>query len=125
MAAQYETIALAGFTHERPDFNIASVEIRGEQRKVTQQTATATPFCQLLHFQKEGGADDPKVLLVAPMSGHFATLLRGTVRTLLRDHQVYITDWINPRNVPLDAGVFGLEAYSQHLIDFVRHIGEG
>ena len=63
-----------------------------------------TPFCQLLRFRKEGGADDPKVLLVAPMSGHFATLLRGTIRTLLRDHQVFVTDWINPRNVKLEDG---------------------
>jgi poly(3-hydroxybutyrate) depolymerase len=86
--------------------------------------STRTPFCQLLHFQKEGGADDPKVLLVAPISGHFATLLRGTLRTMLRDHQVYITDWINPRNVKVEEGRFGLEDYTQHLIDFVNHIGE-
>ena len=64
------------------------------------------------------------MLLVAPMSGHFATLLRGTLRTLLRDHQVYVTDWVNPRNVKLEAGGFGLDDYTQHLIDFVRHIGE-
>ena len=63
-----------------------------------------TPFCRLTRFLREGGDSDPKVLLVAPMSGHFATLLRGTLRTLLRDHQVYITDWINPRDVPLAAG---------------------
>ena len=83
-----------------------------------------TPFCQLLHFRKAGGEDDPKILLVAPMSGHFATLLRGTIRTLLRDHQVYITDWINPRNVKLEDGDFTLEDYTSHLIDFVRFIGE-
>jgi polyhydroxyalkanoate depolymerase len=124
MAAYYEVVALAGFTHARPDYKIDSVDVRGETRAVTERASMHTPFCQLLHFQKEGGADDPKVLLVAPMSGHFATLLRGTIRTLLRDHQVYITDWINPRNVKLDAGRFGLEEYTQHLIDFVGHIGE-
>ena len=124
MAAYYEVVALAGYTHDRPAFNIHDVEVRGEKRAVKQSDSLRTPFCQLLHFQKEGGADDPKVLLVAPMSGHFATLLRGTVKTLLRDHQVYITDWINPRNVKLDAGKFGLEEYTQHLIDFVNHIGE-
>ena len=59
------------------------------------------------------------------MSGHFATLLRGTIRTLLRDHQVFITDWINPRNVKLEDGRFSLEDYTQHIIDFVRFIGEG
>ena len=69
-------------------------------------------------------ADDPKILLVAPMSGHFATLLRGTIRTLLRDHQVFVTDWINPRNVKLEDGGFTLEDYTQHLIDFMGFIGE-
>ena len=92
MAAIYEVVALAGFTHNRPDYGVDSVEVRGETRAVTQHGAMRTPFCQLLHFSKEGGADDPKVLLVAPMSGHFATLLRGTLRTMLRDHQVYLTD---------------------------------
>ena len=83
-----------------------------------------TPFCQLLRFKREGGGDDPKVLLVAPMSGHFATLLRGTVRTLLRDHEVFLTDWINPRNVRLEDGPFALEDYTQHIIDFINFIGE-
>jgi poly(3-hydroxybutyrate) depolymerase len=124
MAAYYEVVALAGFTHVRPDYGVDHVEVRGEPRAVTQTSAMRTPFCQLLHFQKEGGEDDPKVLLVAPMSGHFATLLRGTLRTMLRDHQVYLTDWINPRNVKLEAGRFGLEEYTQHLIDFIGHIGE-
>ena len=71
-----------------------------------------------------GGAEDPKVLLVAPMSGHFATLLRGTIRTLLADHQVYVTDWINARDVKLEAGGFGLADYTRSLVEFVRHIGE-
>ena len=83
-----------------------------------------TPFCNLTHFVREGGEDDPKVLLVAPMSGHFATLLRGTLRTMLRDHQVYLTDWTNPRDVAPEGGVFGLEAYTRHLMDFVQYIGE-
>ena len=107
-----------------PIRDVDSVEVGGETREVERAVATATPFCKLLHFHKEGGADDPKVLLVAPMSGHFATLLRGTLRTMLRDHQVYLTDWINPRNVKLEAGRFGLEDYTQHLIDFVGFIGE-
>jgi poly(3-hydroxybutyrate) depolymerase len=124
MAAYYEVVALAGFTHARPDYGVESVDVRGEKRAVTQRGAFRTPFCELLHFQKEGGAEDPKVLLVAPMSGHFATLLRGTLRTMLRDHQVYLTDWINPRNIRLEAGGFGLEDYTQHLIDFVGCIGE-
>ena len=82
-----------------------------------------TTLCKLLRFAKAGSADEPSVLLAAPMSGHFATLLRGTIRTLLKDHVVYVTDWVNPRNIPLHAGGFGLEDYTQHIIDFVRHIG--
>jgi poly(3-hydroxybutyrate) depolymerase len=125
MAAYYEVVALAGFTHKRPDYAITSVEVRGETRPVTEKLAFATPFCQLLHFSKQGGEDDPKILLVAPMSGHFATLLRGTIKTLLRDHQVYITDWVNTRDVSTEAGAFALEDYTQHIIDFVHAIGEG
>ena len=124
MAAYYEVVALVGYTHQRPDFAIDQVEVRGRVRTVTHTVSTRTPFCDLLHFQREDGADDPKVMLVAPMSGHFSTLLRGTLLTLLRDHQVYITDWKNPRDVPLEAGCFGLEDYTQHLIDFITHIGD-
>ena len=124
MEAYYELVALAGFTHARPAYGIDSVEIRGQAVPVEERGVMGTPFCQLLRFQREGGAEDPKILLIAPMSGHFATLLRGTVRTLLRDHQVFLTDWINPRNVKLEAGGFALEDYTRHIIDFVRFIGE-
>ncbi len=124
MAAYYELVALAGFTHARPDYGIDSVEIRDETIPVEERGVLWTPFCQLLRFQRQRGEDDPKILLVAPMSGHFATLLRGTIRTLLRDHQVFVTDWTNPRNVRLEDGGFALEDYTQHLIDFVRFIGE-
>src|SRR5271166_4369217 len=124
MSAYYELVALAGFTHARPDYGIESVEINGAAVPVEERGALWAPFCQLLHFRKAGGANDPKILLVAPMSGHFATLLRGTIRTLLRDHQVFITDWINPRNVRLEDGNFTLQDYTQHLIDFVGFIGE-
>ncbi len=124
MAAYYELVALAGFTHARPDWGIDSVDIRGQAIPVEERAVKWTPFCRLQRFRKAGGAEDPKVLLVAPMSGHFATLLRGTIRTLLRDHQVFVTDWINPRNVKQEAGGFGLEDYTGHLVDFVRFIGE-
>ena len=124
MSAYYELVALAGFTHARPDYAIDSIEIDGAPVPVEERGVIWTPFCQLLRFRKAGGEDDPKILLIAPMSGHFATLLRGTIRTLLRDHQVFITDWINPRNVKLEDGRFSLEDYTQHLIDFVRFIGE-
>ena len=114
MAAYCELVALAGFTHARPDWEVDVVEVGGREFAISQGVAAATPFCELRHFRKEGGGDDPKVLLVAPMSGHFATLLRGALRTLLHDHQVYVTDWINPRNVKPEAGGFGLDDYTQH-----------
>jgi poly(3-hydroxybutyrate) depolymerase len=123
-AAALEGFSLFGFTHVRPDFGVTSVDVRGEPRAVTQSVELATPFCHLTLFRREGGENDPRILLVAPMSGHFATLLRGTLRTLLRDHQVYLTDWLNPRDAPLSAGEFGLDGYTRHLVDFVRHIGE-
>ncbi len=124
MSAYYELVALAGFTHARPDYGIDSVETRGEVVPVEEKGVMWTPFCQLLRFRRQGGEDDPKILLVAPMSGHFATLLRGTIRTLLRDHQVFVTDWLNPRNVKLERGNFTLEDFTQHLIDFIGFIGE-
>jgi poly(3-hydroxybutyrate) depolymerase len=123
MAAYYEVVALAGFTHERPGFDIPEVEVRGETIPVEEEVTLSTDFCDLRRFRKVSSADEPKVLLVAPMSGHFATLLRGTLKTMLRDHEVYVTDWINPRVIPLEAGPFALDDYTQHLIDFIRHMG--
>ncbi len=76
-----------------------------------------------MHFKKENSPEQPRLLLVAPMSGHFATLLRGTVQTLLQDHDVYITDWHNPRDIPLDHGKFGLDEYTEHLITFLDQLG--
>ncbi|MGD0722822.1 MAG: polyhydroxyalkanoate depolymerase [Roseiarcus sp.] len=123
MAAYYEVVALAGFTHERPGFDLPSVEVRGVDVAVEEDVVLSTDFCDLRRFRKTGAADEPKVLLVAPMSGHFATLLRGTLKTMLRDHEVYVTDWINPRNIPPESGPFALDDYTQHLIDFIRHMG--
>jgi polyhydroxyalkanoate depolymerase len=122
-AAFCETIALAGFTHDRPPYDIEEVEIRGEKIPVQSNVALSTQFCDLLRFRKITSVGEPKVLLVAPMSGHFATLLRGTARTLVRDHEVFLTDWINPREIPASAGAFRLDDYTQHLIDFIKHMG--
>jgi poly(3-hydroxybutyrate) depolymerase len=123
MAAYYEVVALAGFTHERPPFEIPEVEVAGQAIPIEEEIVLSTDFCDLRRFRKTTSVDEPKVLLVAPMSGHFATLLRGTLKTMLRDHEVYVTDWINPRNVALEAGAFALDDYTQHLIDFIRHMG--
>jgi polyhydroxyalkanoate depolymerase len=122
-AALCEAAALVGFSHARPAYAIASVEVAGETIPVVEETALSTPFCNLLRFRKARSLEEPKVLLVAPMSGHFATLLRGTARTLLRDHDLYLTDWVNPRDIPLEAGGFGFDDYTQHLIDFVKFMG--
>src|SRR6202162_4070640 len=94
-----------------------------QELEVTEEVAYATPFGSLLHFKKQNSPEQPRMLLVAPMSGHFATLLRGTVQTLLQDHDVYITDWHNPRDIPPNEGKFGLDEYTEHLIDFLDKIG--
>lgn len=84
-----------------------------------------TPFCSLLHLRRHGISGQPRVLLVAPMSGHFATLLRGTAQTMLRDHDVYITDWHNPRDIPLLYGRFGFDQFVQHVAACLRELGPG
>ncbi|WP_321887743.1 polyhydroxyalkanoate depolymerase [Paraburkholderia bannensis] len=121
-----ELIEMAGLTHARPPFGIDFIDVEGERVAVTEEVVKRTPFATLLRFRKErpqGSAPQPRVLLVAPMSGHFATLLRGTVRTMLADHDVYITDWHNPRDVPLAAGRFGFDEYVEHVMAFIRRIG--
>jgi poly(3-hydroxybutyrate) depolymerase len=120
-----EQLECAGLTHQRPPFGIDSVEVEGRRTAVVEEVALRTPFGSLLHFRKPDCARQPRVLIVAPMSGHFATLLRGTVRTMLADHDVYISDWHNPRDIPLAAGRFGFDEYVGHVMDFVRHIGPG
>ncbi|RQU83860.1 polyhydroxyalkanoate depolymerase [Burkholderia cenocepacia] len=119
-----ELLECCAFSHRRPPFGIASVVVDDEAVPIVEEAATATPFATLLHFRKARPVPrQPRVLIVAPMSGHFATLLRGTVRTMLADHDVYITDWHNPRDIPLTAGRFGFDEYVTHVIDFIRHIG--
>ncbi|BAN25318.1 polyhydroxyalkanoate depolymerase [Caballeronia insecticola] len=126
LAAGCELISLAGHTHMRPPFGIDEVEVEGKPVRIVEQVAARTPFCDLLHFRKDDSTIvQPRVLVVAPMSGHFATLLRGTVRTMLADHDVYITDWRNPRDVSLLHGRFGFDEYVQHIIDFIGTIGPG
>ena len=123
--ATCELLALLNLTHKRPAFGIESVEVAGQAVAVEEEIAAHTPFATLLRFRKDLATPQPKVLLVAPMSGHFATLLRDTARTMLPDHDVYITDWHNARDVPLEAGRFGVDEYIEHLIDFMGVLGEG
>ncbi|HMH65811.1 MAG TPA: polyhydroxyalkanoate depolymerase, partial [Rhizomicrobium sp.] len=111
--------------HERPAFGITEVTVAGKPQAVTEEVALDMPFGNLVHFRKASGPDQPKVLLAAPMAGHFPTLLRHTAQTLLQDHDVYITDWKSGRDVPLSEGRFGTDEYIDHLIAFFSHIGPG
>ena len=123
LTAAYELIARAGLTHARPAFGIDSVTVGNREVAVHERAALTTPFGTLLHFKKDIDAAQPRVLLVAPLSGHFATLLRGTVRTMLPEHDVYITDWHNVRDVALMHGRFGFDEYIEYLIRFLEAIG--
>jgi poly(3-hydroxybutyrate) depolymerase len=125
LTAAYELIARAGLTHARPAYGIDSVTVGNREVAVREEAADVTPFGTLLHFKKDIDQEQPRVLLVAPLSGHFATLLRATVRTMLSEHDVYITDWHNARDVALAHGRFGFDDYISHLIRFLEAIGPG
>jgi poly(3-hydroxybutyrate) depolymerase len=125
LTAAYELIARAGLTHARPAYGIDTVTVGNREVAVTEEAADVTPFGTLLHFKKDIDTAQPRVLLIAPLSGHFATLLRATVRTMLPEHDVYITDWHNARDVPREAGRFGFDEYIEHLIRFLERMGPG
>ncbi|SDB65999.1 poly(3-hydroxybutyrate) depolymerase [Belnapia rosea] len=120
-----ETFGHAGITHRRPDFGIGPVRVGNRLVEVEERVVAATPFASLLHFRKDVDVRLPRVLVVAPMSGHFSTLLRGTVQVLLQDHDVCITDWHNARDVPVEAGRFGLDEFIEHVMRFIAEIGPG
>ncbi|HZX80509.1 MAG TPA: polyhydroxyalkanoate depolymerase [Lysobacter sp.] len=131
IAAGYELFYRLGKHYEKPRFDIHEVEVDGRAFPVVEREALRRPFCRLLHFKRyaddvagvEAIATSPTVLVVAPLSGHHATLLRDTVRTLLRDFDVYITDWVDARMVPVSDGPFHLDDYVAYVEDFIRHIG--
>ncbi|KAI95410.1 poly(3-hydroxybutyrate) depolymerase [Rhodomicrobium udaipurense JA643] len=124
-AAACELISRSTLTHTRPPYGIKSVRVDNRDVAVTEEPLAKMPFGTLLRFRKDIDVAQPRVLVVAPLSGHFATLLRNTVETLLQDHDVCITDWHNARDVPLSAGRFGFEDYIDHLIQWMRVIGPG
>jgi poly(3-hydroxybutyrate) depolymerase len=124
-AAAMELLSHAGLSHERPDFRIRSITSDGEEIAVSEEVVASHPFCNLLHFRKDSIRDEPTVLVVAPLSGHFPTLLRGTVETLLADHNVYLTDWKNARDVPLLYGRFDFDDFVELVIRFIRLLGPG
>jgi poly(3-hydroxybutyrate) depolymerase len=123
LAAALELISRSSLTYSRPAYGIDRVQVGNRELEVTEDVVHATPFGSLLRFRKVDAPEQPRLLLVAPMSGHFATLLRGTVTTLLQDHDVFITDWHNPRDIPLREGRFGLDDYTEHLINFLGQLG--
>ena len=125
LSAGYEMIDRAGLTHSRPPYAVKTVLVGNEMVPVTEEADLVMPFGTLLHFKKDIAVQQPRVLVVAPLSGHFATLLRSTVQTLLADHDVYITDWHNARDVALSEGAFGFDDYIAHVIKFLEHLGPG
>jgi poly(3-hydroxybutyrate) depolymerase len=124
-AAACHLLVDSALTHHRPDYGFRSTRMGNDTVGVTEHVKFETPFGALLHFRKDTEVEQPRVLVVAPMSGHFGTLLRGTVAVLLPDHDVYITDWKNARDIPLSAGTFGFDEYVDHLIRFMEVLGEG
>jgi poly(3-hydroxybutyrate) depolymerase len=118
-------------TYEKPAFGIDRVTIGGHEVPVVERVVLAKPFGRLLRFERQlpkalaGRPRDPVVLIFAPLSGHFATLLRDTVRTMLSAHDVYVTDWVDARQVPLSAGPFHLDDYVAYAMEFIRRVGPG
>jgi len=126
LSAISEFVSRAGLTHVRPAFGIDHVQLEGgKEVDVSEVAELTTPFATLLHFVKDTDVPQPRVLLVTALAGHFSTLLRGTITTLLADHDVYVTDWHNARDVSLCNGAFGLDDYVDHVMRFLRHIGPG
>ena len=125
LAAAYELISRAGLTHHRPAYGIDRVKVGNREVGVREEATYTTPFGTLLRFAKDIDLVQPRIMLVAPMSGHFATLLRDTVRTLLPENDVYITDWHNARDIALTEGRFGFDEYVEHLIKFLEALGPG
>lgn len=120
-----EMMSRTGLTHSRPPYGIGSVAVGNRAVPVEEISSFALPFGTLTHFRKDIDTKQPRVLVVAPLSGHFATLLRHTIKTLLVDHDVYVTDWSNARDVPLSAGPFAFDDYVDHVIGFLEHMGPG
>jgi poly(3-hydroxybutyrate) depolymerase len=130
VSAGYELMHRLGKDYVKPEFGISSVDVGGVEVAIHERIEIDKPFCELRRFKRF--SDDtatlntikqqPAVLIVAPLSGHYATLLRDTVKTMLKDHKVYITDWKNARLVPLENGEFHLDDYVNYVQEFIRHV---
>jgi len=130
LSAGFDLIYRLGKDYEKPEFGIKTVEVDGDEVVIYELVEIDKPFCELRRFKRftddpatlKKLKEQPAVLIVAPLSGHYATLLRDTVRTMLRDHKVYITDWRNARMVPMQVGEFHLDDYVNYVQDFIRHL---
>ena len=121
-----EVFAHATATYGKPAWGIESVIVGKEAHQVVESTVVNKPFGDLKRFEREDLPEDaPRLLVVAPMSGHYATLLRGTVERMLQEYVVYVTDWADARTVPLHEGQFDLDDYMDYVIEFLEHIGPG
>ena len=125
VAAAFDLMTRLTQRYDRPEFGIGSVEVAGRRLAVREAYEVEKPFCRLLHFVKEGAAAQPRVIVFAPLSGHYATLLRDTVKSLIADHDVWITDWMNARDIPIAAGPFGFDDYVGYVREFIAHVGPG
>ena len=121
LAASFELMLRLTKRYTRPAFDIAHIQVNGRNVEVVEEVLLDKPFCQLLHFKKARAAlNEPKVLIFAPLSGHFSTLLRDTVRTMLPHHDVTITDWKDAREVSLSEGPFRFDDYAMYVQEFIR-----
>lgn len=123
VAASAELFERATRKFGKPEFGLPSTKIGGETVKIKEEFVMEKSFCSLLHFKRDTKRKDPKVLIVAPISGHYATLLRGTVKALLPHHDVYITDWNDARQVPVSEGKFNLDTFIQYVMEFMKFLG--
>jgi poly(3-hydroxybutyrate) depolymerase len=124
-AASHELVTRLFRSYDKPDWHFDHVTIAGKQVPVSIEVSLSKPFCNVLHFRKDCANPGPRLLMFAPLSGHYATLLRDTVRAALQDFDVYITDWSDARMVPTSAGAFHLDNYVEYCQDFMRHVGKG
>src|SRR3569832_2713621 len=125
ISAATEIVNRAHIIQDQQSYEIDTVVSEGREVPVREEVVLSTPFANLLRFSKETNVEQPRVLIVAPMAGHFPTLLRHTAHTMLADHDVYITDWKNARDVPIEAGRFGMCEYMEHTMRFFEAIGPG
>lgn len=128
LAASAELFERVTRRYGKPAFGIDKAVVEGQEVEIEEEVVWLRPFCQLLHFKRhflpEGAVGQPRLLIVAPMSGHYATLLRGTVETFIQTHDVYITDWVDARMVPLALGPFDLDDYIDYVVAMCEHLSE-